>query len=70
MYRSSRIETYSLNGLAAGKEEALYAIKETDPALHDAILSVIEQTASNSSVTDLGGHTLYVGRKTGEVVFS
>lgn len=54
---------YSIRGVAAGQEQALLHIRETSPELHRQFIQILADTARREEVIALGGHALYLGRR-------
>ena len=57
------VNCLAVQGIASGREEDLYRIKDTDIELYEEIMRSIIETASVPSVIDTGGHGIYTGRK-------
>jgi ubiquinone/menaquinone biosynthesis C-methylase UbiE len=58
-----QLDLYSLRGLAAGQEELLLRIRQTNPALSARFMAILASTAQDPATIALGGHALLLARK-------
>ncbi|MHB8627212.1 MAG: hypothetical protein ACYDEO_13510, partial [Aggregatilineales bacterium] len=62
-YGLTMLTLLASEGIAVGIQEAVAQIANEDPALHERVIDLILETASDPSILGMGGHLLYIGRK-------
>jgi len=50
-------------GEGATKAEEIHKLKNENPEMHKTVIALINKTANDSSIIDMCGHAIYVGRK-------
>jgi S-adenosylmethionine-dependent methyltransferase len=53
----------SLRGIAAGREDALFALEASDPLRFAEAMAVVRATARDPAVVALGAHAVWIGRR-------
>ncbi|HBL85465.1 MAG: hypothetical protein A2Y17_06100 [Clostridiales bacterium GWF2_38_85] len=59
----TKIILRSIRGIGYNKEEKIYEISDKKRSLFDVILKLINETATNPSIVETGGHAIYIGCK-------
>jgi len=59
----SKVLLRSIRGFGYNREEKLYELFASDPALYEKIIELINETATDPAIIETCGHAMYVGRK-------
>jgi len=59
----SKILLRSVRGWGSNNEEQIYEQKKENPEKYKAVIDLINKTASDPSIIEMGSHAIYIGRK-------
>ncbi|MDR2589531.1 MAG: hypothetical protein LBC71_00850, partial [Oscillospiraceae bacterium] len=59
----SKVLLRSIRGWGSNKEEQIFKLKNENVEKYDAIIELINKTADDPSIIEMGLHAIYVGQK-------